>query len=189
MTARKLPTRVALLQATAVLTLLASLTASGLYVWDQHQRLQSQLSGLEPRYARLIGLLQRGADYKSASEQAHSRIAALTYPASVDASQAANDAQERIRRPFTDSKLDIVSIQVLPPPPKEEQNTEFERIQILLKIEGELVGIQNALSTLATLSPPVWIESTTLQTIGAARPASVQRLGGQFVFSVYRVRK
>ena len=37
-------------------------------------------------------------------------------------------------------------------------------------------------------TPVVLVDSLSLQTIGAVRPASIQRLGGQFNFSVLRVR-
>lgn len=179
--------RVVCLQALTVLALLLPLVGGGFYVWQQHQLLQTRLADLEPRYARLAGLLQRSADLKALGAQTSAQLAALTYPASADVTQAGNDAQERIRTLFAESKLDIVSIQVLPQA-KEKDDTPFDHIQINLRVEGELVGIQNALSILAGQTPMVWVDNVTLQTIGAVRPASVQRLSGQFNFSVFRVR-
>lgn len=179
--------RLVWLQALTVVALLLPLVGGGIYVWRTHQLLQAQLSDVEPRYARLAGLLQRSADLKTLGEQSSAQLSALTYPASTDATQAGNDAQERIRALFADSKLDIVSIQVLPQA-KDKNDTPFDRIQINLRVEGEMVGIQNALSVLAGQTPMVWVDNLTLQTIGAVKPASVQRLGGQFNFSVFRVR-
>lgn len=183
--------RVVWLQVLTVVMLLLPAVGGGFYVWTQHQYLQAQLSDLEPRYARLAGLLERGGELKLLGEQANAQLAALAYPASTDITQAGNDAQERIRGLFADSKLDIVSIQVLPAAEvksKDKDDAGFDRIQIHLKVEGEMVGIQNALSILAGQTPMVWVDSLALQTIGAVKPASVQHLGGQFNFSIFRVR-
>lgn len=181
---RHLPKRIALLQAITVLILLLPLAGAGLYIWARHQQLQSQLTDLEPRYARLAGLLERQAELKTLGSQAATELARLAYPASQDVTQAGNDAQQRIRSLFADSKLDIISIQVLPT--KEEG--KFDRILINLRVEGELSGIQDALAKLENQSPTVQVDSLALQTIGAVKPASVQRLGGQFSFSVLRAR-
>ncbi len=181
---RLLLNRTAWLQALTVLALLLAMAGAALYVWTRYQSVQNHLSDLEPRYARLAGLLEHRADLQTLGLQAKAQLARLAYPASQDVTQAGNDAQQRIRGLFADSKLDIISIQVLPP--KEE--AKFDRIPINLRVEGDLSGIQDALLKLSTQSPLVLVDSLTLQTIGAVKPASVQRLGGQFNFFVLRVR-
>lgn len=181
---RALLNRIGWLQALTVLLLLLPLVGAGLYVWTLHQRFQTQLTDLEPRYARLAGLLERQSDLKALGVQANQQLVRLVYPGSQDVTQAGNDAQQRIRSLFADSKLDIISIQVLPP--KEE--AKFDRIPINLRVEGDLAGIQDALLKLSTQSPLVLVDSVAVQTIGAVRPASTQRVGGQFNFYVLRVR-
>lgn len=177
--------RVAWLQALTVLLLLLPVAGAGLYVWIHHQRIQNHLADLEPRYARLAGLLEHQADLKALGLQANQQLTRLAYPVSQDVTQAGNDAQQRIRNVFAESKLDIVSIQVLPPAKDE---AKFDRVPINLRVEGDLTGIQNAMLTLARQSPIVLVEGVSLQTIGAVRPASIQRLSGQFNFFVLRVR-
>lgn len=177
--------RIVWLQALTVLVLLLPMVGIGLFVWSQHQLVQNRLTDLEPRYARLAGLLERQADLKALGKQANEQLAQLSYPATQDVTQAGNDAQQRIRSLFAESKLDIISIQVLPPP---KEDAKADRIPINLRVEGDLAGIQNALSSLAHQTPVVLVDSLSLQTIGAVRPASIQRLGGQFNLSVLRVR-
>ena len=101
-----------------------------------------------------------------------------------DVTQVGNDAQQRIRSLFADSKLDIISIQVLP----SKEDGKFDRIPIDLRVEGDITGLQNALALLSAQSPSVYVENMSVQTIGAVKPASVQRLGGQFNLSVLRLR-
>lgn len=182
---RPLFNRIVWLQALSVVVLLLPLAGAGLFVWIHHHRIENHLADLEPRYARLAGLLERQADLKALSAQANEQLARLSYPAAQDVTEAGNDAQQRIRSLFADSKLDIISIQVLPPP-KEE--TKFDRIPINLRIEGDLAGIQNALLKLSAQTPVVVVDSLSLQTIGAVRPASIQRVSGQVNLSVLRVR-
>jgi general secretion pathway protein M len=181
---RSLFNRIAWLQALTVLALLLPLAGGAWYAWNIHQRAQQRLADIEPRYARLAGLVERRADLKTQGTQANLQITRLTYPTAQDVTQAGNDAQQRIRSLFADSKLEIISIQVLPP--KEEG--KFDRIGINLRVEGDLTGIQNALALLSAQTPMVLVDNVALQTIGAVKPASIQRLGGQFNFSVLRVR-
>lgn len=181
---RLLFNRIAWLQALTVLALLLPLVAGAAYVWIHHHNLQSHLADLEPRYARLAGLLEREAELKAMGVQANQQLARLAYPAVQDVTQAGNEAQQRIRSLFSDSKLDIISIQVLPP---KKEDAKFDRITVNLRVEGDLAGLQNALSKLSAVTPAVIIDSLSVQTIGAVRPASIQRLGGQVNLSVLRV--
>ncbi len=182
---RPLFNRIAWLQALTILMLVLPVVAAGLYVWSRHDLVKRQLADLEPRYARLAGLLEHQADLKALGLQANEQLTRLTYPATLDVTQAGNDAQQRIRTLFADSKLDIISIQVLAPP---KEDAKFDRIPINLRVEGDLASIQNALALLSGQTPSVLIDSLSLQTIGAVKPASIQRLGGQFSFYVLRVR-
>ncbi|HOE40894.1 MAG TPA: type II secretion system protein GspM [Rhodoferax sp.] len=176
--------RIALLQVLTVLALLLPVLGSAYVVWVKHQRVEGILAEIEPRHARLQGLMARSADLQAFGAKASAQLSQLTYPATQDATKSGNDAQQRIRALFSDSKLDIISIQVLPA----KEVGKFDRIGISLRVEGNLSAIQAALSRLPEQMPVVVVEGMTLQTIGAVLPASIQRLGGQFNFSVFRVR-
>lgn len=176
--------RVALLQVLMLVAVLAIPAVAGIYVWSKHQWAQEQLAQLEPRFARLSGL-QKGKDGLAQAEAStKALLASHAYPGSQDAVQAGNDAQQRIRTLFADSKLEIGSIQVLPA--KEQQ--AFDRIGVALRVEGDLVSLQNAMALLEKQSPTVWVDSVSIQTIGAVKPKTAQRLAAQFNFFVLRVR-
>ncbi len=176
--------RIAVWQGLIVLMLLAVPLAAGGWVWIKHQWANEQLSQLEPRYARLAGMVQAQEALAQAEASAKALLAGHTYPAEQDAVQAGNDAQQRIRTLFADSKLDVGSIQVLPP----KELSAFDRIGIVLRVEGDLTGIQNALALLEKQSPTVWVDSVSIQTVGFVKPKMPQRLSAQFNFSVLRVR-
>lgn len=176
--------RTAVLQGLIALAVVAPVVACAAYVWHKHQWATAQLAQLEPRYARLLGLRSSHEAMQQASATAAAQLTRYAYPSSQDAIQAGNDAQQRIRTLFADSKLDIGSIQVLPPKTQES----FDRIGVTLRVEGDLVGLQNALSLLEAQTPTVWVDSITIQNIGHAKPKIAQRLAAQLSFSVLRAR-
>jgi general secretion pathway protein M len=176
--------RIVFFQLLTVLALLLPVLGATYEVWFRHQRLQGIMADLEPRYARLQGLMSRSADMQAFGVKATAQLAQLAYPAAQDVTKSGNDAQQRIRALFAESRLDIISIQVLPA----KEAGKFDRIAINLRVEGDLSGMQAALGRLSAQTPLVVLDNMTLQTIGAVRPASIQRLGGQFTFSVFRVR-
>ena len=176
--------RILWLQVITVALLLAAFAAFGLYAAAKHDAAQKRLDQAEPRYARLMGLMARREDIGSFSVQANESISRMAYPSSQDATQTGNEAQQRLRSIFAESKLDIGSIQVLPV----KEGPHFDRIPIQWRIEGDMTGIQNALALLATQSPVIGLDNWTIQTVGAVRPASNQRLGAQFNFFVLRSR-
>jgi general secretion pathway protein M len=179
-----LASRVAWLQAITILLLLLPLVGASLYVWGKHLRIQADLSDIEPRYARLLGMVEHQTELSSVALQAQQQLARVAYPASQDATQAGNDAQQRIRTLFADSRLNVISIQVLPP----KEQGSFDHIPIDLRVEGDLTAMQNALAALANLTPLVVAEEVSIQTVGVVLPASNQRLAAQFGFAVWRVR-
>ena len=176
--------RIALLQALTVLVMLLPVVFGGYTVWVKHNRVTGIVADLEPRYARMQGLLARGAEVRAMDAKAQELLLQLAYPATQDLAKTGNEAQQRIRSLFTDSQLDVVSIQVMPG----KVEGKFDRISISMRVEGGMPGFQVALERLAAQSPVILVDSMTLQTVGTARPASVQRTGGQFVFSVFRIR-
>lgn len=176
--------RIHIFQALTLLALLLPPIGGAYIVWSKHQNVQRLIADLEPRYARLQGLIDRSSDLQTLESKASEQLMRLTYPKTQDVAKSGNDAQQRIRSMFAESRLEIISIQVLPP----KEAGKFDRISINLRVEGDLSGMQTALARLTGQSPLVVLDSLALQTIGAVRPASIQRLGGQFTFSVFRVR-
>ena len=175
--------RVHWLQILTVIAIVVPMFAGIVFVRAKHQNLENHVADLEPKYARLLGMSESKSQFDAVSLQANEQLKKLAYPSTQDVTQSGNDAQQRIRTLFSDSKLDIISVQVLPV----KSEGGFDRIPIELRVEGDLTGIQNALTLLSSQSPLVVPEEVTLQAIGAVRPASVQRLSGQFLFSVFRM--
>lgn len=164
---------------------LALLAGGGLYIYQKHQWAQSRLNELEPRYARLKGLMASTAEIEQAQTQTQAILARYVYPAEQDASQVGNMAQQRVRDLFTAAGLQIVSSQVLPA----KTDKGFDLIPLSVRAEGELIALQGGLVALSGQNPAILLKGVNVQTIGSVRADTPQRLGAQFELFVLRVHQ
>lgn len=177
--------RILVLQALTLLLLALPFVAVGTYVWRKHVWAQSLLSELEPRHARLQGIKAVQPALELAGLKARTLLVGQAYPATLDATKAGNDAQQRIRAVFAESQLAVESIQVV----EAKDSEHFQRIGVTLRVEGTLPNIQQALLRLRSQTPIILVDSFALQSTGAVKPASTQSLSGNFSFSVLRARQ
>lgn len=168
--------------ATLALVLLPLLFGAG-YVWRKHHWAQAELERIAPRYARLAGL-QEAPQLDERLAAARQRLAQYVYPADMDATQAGNDVQQRVRAVFSAAGLTVVSSQVLPT----KMEHGFERISLAVRVEGELVHLQSALAVLPSLSPAVLVDGMNAQVVGVQRADRPQRLAVQFNLSVLHAK-
>lgn len=154
------------------------------YVFSKHQWAAQLLSDVEPRYGRMLGLQGQAAPIAQAEQQVMIVLGKYAYPSSQDATQAGNDAQQRLRDVFTKAGLEIVSSQVLPSKPEKV----FDRIPLSVRAEGELSALQGAFVVMATIAPAVLIDSVALQSVGLVRADQPQRIAVQLELSALKIR-
>lgn len=181
---KSLLNRQGLVTAVAGLLLCLPLLAAAAFLVSKYNWAEQRLAELEPRYARLLGLEGSRNDLARALADTSAMMTLYVYPVSQDVSQAGNDAQQRIRNIATTAGLSIVSSQVLPP----KVENLFDRIPLLVRLEGELPALQAALVVLAEQSPAINFEGITVQTVGAVKAEVPQRLSIQFNLFVLRAR-
>lgn len=156
------------------------------YVVTKHVWAQEQLAQLEPRYARLIGIEASGGAMDAALTERRVLLARHAYLSSQDVAKAGSDAQQRAREIFTKAGLDVSSTQVLPAKTVEG----FDRIPVVLRVEGDLSALQSALVVIPAQTPSLFIEGFNVQTMGMpAKNDAPQRLAMQVNLFVLRVRQ
>lgn len=155
------------------------------YVVSKHVWAQSRLAELEPRFARLVGLGESGPAIESALAARRAALVRHVYPSSQDIARAGSDALQRARETFAKAGMDVSSTQVLPAKPADG----FDRIPLVLRLEGELAALQSALIVLPSLAPSLFIEGMNVQTLGMPRPDGPQRLSIQVNLFALRDRK
>lgn len=160
---------------------LVALVVNG--VWVIHRGADEQLKTLEPRMARLMGLGNDKARLADTTKDVQRQIERHAYPASREATQAGNDAQQRARELFTRAGLEVATIQVLPA----RQAGAFDRIPIALRLDGELAALQAVLATLPMSAPTIFVEGFSLQGANGADLAS-PRVMAELQLFVLRAR-
>ncbi len=175
------------INALAVALLLAAVALpvswAGWFVYQKHLSAQSKLDEVEPRYARLLGLKANAQELDKSIEGATALINLHAYPASQDATQVGNDAQQRLRAVFTAAGMDVVSSQILP---VKTSAAPFEKIALSVRVEGQLVGFQAAMAALSLSHPTVWVEGYVAQIMGNVTATAPQRLSIALTLYVMR---
>lgn len=167
-----------------LLLLLGLATAAVWLVLRVHGGAQRQLDSIEPRFARLLGLIDQRAALEAAATAAGAELARHSYPAGREVSQAANDAQQRAREVFSKAGLDVISSQVL----AAREGRRFDRVPISLRIEGDMAALQAALAALPAQTPTLYVEGITVQGGPAPRNEAEVRLVVQIELYVLRQR-
>jgi len=166
---------------------LLPIAIGGLYVQRKHVWAADRLAQVEPRYARLLGLEMQRADIEAVSLKASAMHKQFIYPAVQDDAQTGNQAQQKVRDIFSAAGLQVLSSQVLPS--KEEKG--FDRIPLVVRAEGEILGVQSALAVLGNQQPVIVISEIDIQVQGGLaniNPKLAPRLSAQFTLSVLRER-
>lgn len=167
-----------------VLVLLAPLVAGGVFVYQKHQWATARLAELEPRYARMEGILAAQSELDKANQQTDAMLSAYLYPADKVLNQAGNEMQQQVRDTLSAGGLRVGSSQVLPP---KADNPNLDRIQLVIKAEGELLALQTAMIGLQSIKPAVLIDSLSVNVMGTARAEAPQNLAIQLELSAWRV--
>ena len=149
-----------LLAAGAVL--LAVLAWAGWTVVAKYQQAANTLAEIEPRHARLAGLLQNKELLAQSQQALEANLTQFVYAAEQDASQTANTALKQVRELAAARGLRVTSSQAAAP--RDEQG--FDRIGLNLRVEGDWPELVALLGDLAAQRPAIY---TATQQFGVAR--------------------
>lgn len=134
-------------------------------IWGIRQQSQGAIERLEPRIARLRGLMEYEAQLRDAAVAVESRVRDLVYPASEDQTDVSATLQTGVRDVFSKAGLSVTNSQVLPV----REQGDFDYIAVKLTVEGELPALDEALADVAQYLPLVLVESLEIY------PAKVPR--------------
>jgi hypothetical protein len=142
-----------------VLQSLFSLAAVGFEYAGERNR-------IEPRLARLQGLVDRQELIAQRSEDAVRMLSTLAYPAESDATALAAALQSDVRRIMDTAGLEVSNSQVMPV----RRDDFFEQIPLKLTVKGSVTALNNALVDIAAFRPQLLVEAIdTFPTRGERR--------------------
>jgi general secretion pathway protein M len=126
---------------------------------------QVQVDRLEPRIARLKGLLASEPALQASVGDVSRKLESAVYPASSARPTVSAELQNSIRSLLAAAGLSISNIQALPI----VEGEEFDRVGVRLTVRGGLPEVDNALIALSEHSPRVFVESLDMQPMSATR--------------------
>lgn len=151
----------------------------------KYRQASAQLAEIEPRYARLAGMLQHKEIFGKAQQELATNLSQLVYPADADASQTGNSALQTVRDLATARGLRVTSSQSAAP--RDEKG--FDRIGLTLRVEGEWPQLVALLRELAQQRPAIYY---TTQQFGVQRAGfrdEAQAVFGQLDLYVLKERR
>lgn len=119
------------------------------------QAAQAEIERIEPRVARLKGIMQFEDQLRETAQAVESQVAGLVYPASEDRATVAAELQSKVRDILGEAGLSVTNSQVLTV--REQGN--FDYIGVKLTVAGDLPALDEALAGLAGYLPLVLVES------------------------------
>lgn len=133
--------------------------------WQMYATYQSDIDYLQPRIARLEGLIAHGDRVRAAHDRAAAEFGSLVYPASEDRATASANLQSVVRQMFADAGLSVSNSQVLPA----RQQGGFDYLGLKLSARGGLDALDAALESLADYQPLLLVTSIDIKPGRAGR--------------------
>ena len=110
---------------------------------------------LEPRLARLEGLLAEQEALEARSREAQRLLRQVVFPPEQDATALAATLQAEVRQIMDVAGLEVSNSQVMPV----RRGDSFEQVPVKLTVEGPLAAFDAALIGIAAYRPQLLIES------------------------------
>jgi general secretion pathway protein M len=126
-----------------------------LHFWFLYQGFAGEIEAIEPKTARLLGIMQSVDPLGVASNEASGRLRELAYGADRDSATTAAAMQQNIRELMTGAGLSVSGSQILP----QRKSEAFDRLSLDITAEGNIEALDAALSGLEAMRPLVFIEN------------------------------
>ena len=124
-------------------------------LWGLRQGYQDDIDRLQPRLARMRGLIEHEDKLAESSGKVGDEVVGLVYPASDDRATVSAALQTEVRQILISAGMSVVNSQVLPVREREA----FDYIGIKLTVNGDAESLDSALSGLASYMPLLLVES------------------------------
>lgn len=147
----------------------------------RHQWADEALEQIQPRYARLAGLVESEAQIHSALQSTLQSLGAYVYPAQTPVDRVGTDLQQRARRVAEEGGLSVLNSRILPA----RADNGLEIVALVITVQGDAAQLRAMLVALPDEQPTIQIEGATIQ---AARGRTQQSsLTVQLTLSVIRL--
>jgi len=144
------------------LVLLLGLWAAGGWLFSRMEHVAvAEMDKLEPRHARLAGILNERERITADLEEQSRAIEAMAYPQGRDPNRVGADLQQEIRRRVGSAGAEVRGSSVSVETP--EDGEPFGRVAVSLTMTGRLGAVRDAFSAIAEMRPVVYPVQARMQ--------------------------
>lgn len=129
------------------------------------QDYQAEIDRIEPRIARLQGLIEYEEQLRDSAARVDKEVVNLVYPATTDRATVSATLQTNVRQILLEAGLSLSNSQVLPV--REEE--AFDYIGLKLTVTGNVASLDAALAAIAGYMPLLLVESLEVRPTRANR--------------------
>jgi general secretion pathway protein M len=117
------------------------------------------LEQVEPRHARLSGLVAHEPQLRTAHEAARAQLAIYAHDENSSADRLGTELQQRTRRIAEASAMSVANSQILPV----RTEAGIEQVQVMVTLEGDSESLRNFLLQLEAERPLLQVSAAVLQ--------------------------
>jgi general secretion pathway protein M len=121
---------------------------------DMRAGYSDEIERLEPRIARMQGLMSHAAELEQAAAEGGSDVLELVYPAKQDSGAVSAALQKNLREMVASAGLAITNSQILPV----REGEAFDQIAVRLTLSGDMAALDLALAEIAAYEPLLLVE-------------------------------
>ncbi|MEH6581983.1 MAG: type II secretion system protein GspM [Halioglobus sp.] len=148
--------------------------------WMARQGYQQEIDRLEPRIARLRGLVDSEEQLQTSVDQMGTRVLNMVYPSADDPATVSAALQKNVRQLMTQAGLSVSVSRVLPV----AEADDFDRIGLSISVVGSLDALDAVLDEIAAYTPLLLVVSIDIKPVPKSR---AQGKGGQAVLATLQL--
>jgi hypothetical protein len=127
--------------------------------WLLRHDYQRQIDRLEPRLARLQGLVAVADQLQTSAARADAQLSTLAYPASEDSATVSASLQKNVREIMADAGLSVVDSRILPV----KAGEVLDQVGVRLTVTGDMTALDAALLEIAAYTPILLVQSAEIR--------------------------
>lgn len=163
------------------------------YFLSMRQEFVREIESIEPRTARLLGILESAGKLEAASAAAQARLRDLAFPSGRDSATVAASLQQNVRELMNDAGISVTGSQIL----ATRSADGYDRLTLDITGEGNIEALDNTLAELELMRPLVFVESLKIKPVrmrrGSAQTApegeDPRRLNARFQLFALRMQR
>lgn len=125
------------------------------HFWSMRQQFAGEIGGIQPRTARLVGILEYADELEAASAIGRNVVRDVAYPPGPDSATVAATMQQDVRELMTDAGMSVTGSQVL----TTRRAEGYDQLTLDITAEGNINALDEALAELEMMRPLIFIES------------------------------